>query len=99
MQEEAAAWSKEVFPSEVAVSSLQSQRVVQMAPTRYPTQGLEWAMFSAFCSTGIELSKTYSLWENKHVKFFVVVTSAESSMYLRICLPRHEAATKHFFLY
>lgn len=61
MQEEAAACSKEVLPSEVAVSSLQSQRVVQMAPTRYPTQGLEWAMFSAFCSTGIELSKTYSL--------------------------------------
>lgn len=53
---------------------------------------------NAFCSTGIKLSKIYSLRENKDVKFLVTVTSAECSMYLRIRLPQHEVATKHLFL-
>lgn len=53
---------------------------------------------NAFCSTGIELSKIQSLWENEDAKYLVIVTSTESSMYLRIHLPQHEVDTKHPFL-
>ena len=53
---------------------------------------------NTFCSTWIELSEIHSFRENKDAKFRGIITSWETSGYLRICLPQHEVTTKHLFL-